>query len=348
MIKFTSELGSLADSLQLHEPIDIPQDYTKATLIDLLKTMLTIRFVETEIGHLIEEGTIKGPCHLGIGQEAIAVAIATQLRKTDHIFGTHRSHSHYIALEGSIHELFAEALGKVTGCAKGRGGSMHLIDKKNGFYGSVPIVGGTIPLAVGAALAAKMDKKGNVAVCFFGDGAAEQGVLHESFNLASTHKLPVLFVCENNLYSSHLDINLRQPSDRIARFATAHHIPHKVVDGNDIFAVLQATKELLEKLRLGEDAGFLEAVTYRWRGHVGPKEDIGVGVRRKLQDLVNWKKRDPISRLSRTMIEKGLLQESEFDQLSIEVQHFVLAEKTRALNDPYPAQSTLTDHVYSD
>lgn len=347
-MNFISELNELADGLQYHQPIKIDNYCSRELLISKLKDMLTIRIVEEEIAKLVENKIVKCPCHLGVGQEAIAVGVSSQLRKTDRVFGTHRSHSHYLALGGSVHQLFAEVLGKVTGCAKGMGGSMHLIDQPNGFLGSVPIVGATIPLAVGAALAAKMDKKNDVAVCFFGDGAAEEGVLHESLNLASAQKLPVLFVCENNLYSSHLDIKFRQPSDRVARFAEAHHIPTKVVEGNDVIAVEKAAIELLVNMREKNYPGFLEVITYRWRGHVGPNEDIDVGVRRNKKTLENWKKRDPIGRLVKGMIHEGLLSEDEFNEINQAVRHFILEQKDRALSDPYPQETALNTCVYAD
>jgi pyruvate dehydrogenase E1 component alpha subunit len=191
----------------------------------------------------------------------------------------------------------AEVQGKQTGASRGMGGSMHLIDRERGLYGTVPIVGGTIPIAVGAALAAKKDGKGAVAVSFFGDGATEEGVFHESVNLAAVLGLPVLFLCENNLFSSHLHIDARQPSDSVARFAEANRVPWQLVDGNDIVGCTNAVAEAVEPMRSGGGPRFIEAVTYRWRGHVGPREDEDVGVRRG-EDLPLWKKRDPIRRLA--------------------------------------------------
>ncbi len=180
--------------------------------------MLQIRVVEEEIGRLVERSLARAPCHLGIGQEAVAVGVSHSLTAADRVFGAHRSHSHYLALGGSTYKLLAEVLGKADGTSKGMGGSMHLYGEEVGFMGSVPLVGATIPLAVGAAIAAKMDGRGAIGVTYFGDGATEEGVFHESMNLAAAMRLPVLFVCENNLFSSHLYITQRQPSDRIARY----------------------------------------------------------------------------------------------------------------------------------
>ena len=229
-------LDNLFDSKIFEENLDLV-NFEKDQLIRFLRNMILIRTAEYKIAEGREEGLIGGPVHLGVGQEAIAAGLSLFLKKDDYVFGGHRSHSHIIALGGSIYKLFAEVLGKKTGFSKGRGGSMHLIDQENGFYGSVPIVAGTVSLAVGAGLASKLKKSTNIAIAYLGDGACEEGIIHESLNLASTMKLPVIFVVENNLYSSHLDINLRQPSDRTARFAEANMINTKVVDGNNIVEV---------------------------------------------------------------------------------------------------------------
>jgi len=237
-----SELGGLADPARFIEPIDVGNE-SAAVLRRQLASMLTIRFAEEAIGGLVESGHARAPCHLGIGQEAIAVGVSAVLTANDRVFGGHRSHSHFLALGGDVYKLIAEVLGKVDGASRGMGGSMHLYDRSVGFYGSVPLVGATIPLAVGAGLAAKLDKGDAVGVTYFGDGAAEEGVFHESLNLAAAFALPVLFVCENNLFSSHLDIALRQPSDRIARFGEAHRVQSRTVDGNDVVAVARAARE---------------------------------------------------------------------------------------------------------
>ena len=188
---------------------------------------------------------------------------------------------------------------------------MHLYGPQVGFLGSVPIVGASVPIAVGAALAAKMDGKGDVAVSYFGDGAVEEGSVQESLNLAAIMKLPVLFVCENNLFASHMHIRLRQVGDSTARFAQAHGIPATVVDGNDVVAVAAAAGEMIQRARSGEGPAYLEAVTYRWRGHVGPREDMDVGVKRS-QDLVLWKGRDPIGRLAVALQMTGALSAERY------------------------------------
>lgn len=308
--------------------------------------METIRAAEALIGDMVSDGKVKCPCHLGIGQEAIAVGVSSALRATDRVFGGHRSHSHYLAMGASLEGLFAEVLGKVAGCSKGMGGSMHLIAQEQGFLGSVPIVGATIPIAVGAALAARKDGSGDVAVAYFGDGASEEGILHESLNFASNFKLPVIFVCENNLYSSHLDIKLRQPSDLISRFALAHHVKAFVADGNDIAAVSLVSEALIQRARAGEGPGFIEAVTYRWRGHVGPNEDIDVGVRRTPGDLAKWKKRDPIRRLVESIAENKIATQAECDAVGSEARRKAQIALRAAMAGGYPRDSALFDTVY--
>lgn len=337
-------LGGLADPLLFNETLDISK-WKQETLLQQLKMMLIIRSAEEKLAEGIVAGKIKCPCHLGIGQEAVAVGVSADLRSTDRVFGAHRSHSHYLALGGSVEGLFAEVLGRVTGCSKGMGGSMHLYDGDRGFMGSVPIVAATIPLAAGAGLAAKMDGRGDVAVGYFGDGAAEEGALHESLNLASSLKLPVLFVCENNFFASHLHIGLRQPSDSIARFAEAHHIPTEVVDGNDVVAVAEAAARMINRARKGEGPSFLEAVTYRWKGHVGPSDDIDVGVKRN-QDLTKWKGRDPVRRLAKAMEEKGCLSSERFSKLQEEVSTLINAAWMKAEQGDFPDQAALLDLVY--
>jgi TPP-dependent pyruvate/acetoin dehydrogenase alpha subunit len=337
-------LGDLADPSYYTSPISIgsvPRDELTA----MLHMMATIRVVEEFIGDQVEQGVVKCPCHLAIGQEAVAVGVASALRKTDRVFGTHRSHGHYLAQGGGVYELLAEILGRVTGCSHGMGGSMHLYDASVGFLGSVPIVGATVPLAVGAGLAASMDGRGDVAVAYFGDGAMEEGAVHESLNFASQFKLPVLFVVENNLFSSHLHISERQPFDSVARFAVAHDMQFRVVDGNDVVATAQAAAELVEGARAGRGPGFLEAVTYRWRGHVGASEDQDVGVDRK-EGLAQWKERDPISRLESTLVTDGVISPGALGQFEASVRSQCATAWERATADPFPEDDALLDMVY--
>ena len=340
-----STLGALIDPHQFTEPLDL-RNLPAERLVPALRTMMLIRAAEEAIGDMRKANEIGGPCHLGIGQEAVAAGVSAHLNADDRVFGGHRSHSHYLALGGDLEKLLAEVLGKDTGCSRGMGGSMHLYGAEVGFHGSVPIVAATIPIAVGAALAVKMDGTSSVAVTYFGDGAAEEGVLHEALNLAKVMNLPVLFVCENNLYSSHLDIALRQPTDRISRFAEAHRVRARVVDGNDVVAVMEAAGELVAEARSTGGPGFLEAVTYRWRGHVDWREDIDVGVRRSAEDLAAWKGRDPIRRLSEAMIARGDASEADVAVIGRAIAEDIAAAVERARAAPYPEPGALIDRVY--
>lgn len=341
-----STLGDLANSSACNAPLAIG-NRDPARLLAQLRTMLLIRRAEEVIGEGVAARQVICPAHLGIGQEAIAVAVSEHLRGSDRVFGGHRSHAHYLALGGDLYPLLAEVLGKEAGCSRGMGGSMHLYAADKGLLGTVPIVAGTVPLAVGAALAAKKDGRGDVAVAYFGDGASEEGVIHESLNLAAVWNLPILFVCENNLFSSHLHISLRQPTDRIARFADGHRIPAVTLDGNDVVAVSRAAEDMIAGARGGAGPGFLEAVTYRWRGHVGHREDEDVGVDRGA-DLHLWKARDPVRRLADALIAGKMLSSDAYSALQADVDAEVMEAWRRAQAAPYPPESHLLDRVYAE
>lgn len=326
-------LGTLADAGELHGDLELSGDM--ARLVDALERMVLVRLVEERIGDRVEDGTIKCPCHLAIGQEAPAVGVAMHLRPTDRGFGAHRSHSHFLAAGGSLRAIFAEVLGRDTGASRGMGGSMHLIARDKGFYGSVPIVGATIPIAVGAGLAAKMDGKGDIAVSYFGDGATEEGVFHESMNLAAILRAPVLFVCENNMFSSHLHIDLRQPANSLVRYAAAHCVPFARVDGNDVVEIAHTAGTAISTMRKSGGPFFLECVTYRWRGHVGHREDQDVGVQRK-DDLAVWKGRDPIKRLAGGLEAAGIIDAGHLERIKADVSRRIDIAWDEAIGDPFP------------
>lgn len=346
MIKFQDELGNLADPCFYTDPVSLENVHTDQ-LIAFYQSMFKIRCAEEAIANLSFNKETGTPVHLAIGQEAIAVGIAANLCSLDKVYSGHRGHAHYLSLGAPLFELFAEVLGRSDGASRGMGGSMHLFAPDFGFHGSVPIVGATIPIAVGAALACKMDGLGSVAVVFFGDGACEEGVLHESLNLAITMNLPIIFVCENNLYSSHLDIHLRQPSNRVARFAEAHKINSCVVDGNDVVAMQSVSRDAISNAQEGNGPSFIEAVTYRWRGHVGPNIDIDVGVRRSLSELEAWKKRDPLIRLQASLESERAVSSDTFSKIKKSVELEISAALIKARKSPYPDPSCLLDFVYS-
>lgn len=284
---------------------------SKDLLEKLYKVMIKIRICEESLVDPISSGEIKCPVHLYTGQEAIAVGICSALEKKDYVFSTHRSHGHYLAKGGDMKELIAEIYTKETGCSKGRGGSMHLIAEEHGFLGSAPIVGGTISLALGAALANKVRENNNIVVSFFGDGAAGQGLLYESLNFAALKKLPIIFVCENNGYSTHLSIKECRPDKPIYKIAEPFGITSIQVDGNDVLKVYEAAQKSVEICRKGEPV-FIECLTYRLRGHVGPDDNIQgehTDIRPK-QEIEEWKKKDPIKRLGE-LLDKEELEEIE-------------------------------------
>ncbi|OVE79829.1 dehydrogenase, partial [bacterium I07] len=345
MILSKSRLNDLADPKKFHEPINISSRFPTDYYIEALKDMVLIRKVEQEIGQMVEDELVNCPCHLTIGQEAIPVGLSRFLNKDDFIFGTHRSHGHYLALGGDVYQLFAEVLGKIDGCSKGMGGSQHLTAREKGFIGSVPIVATTIPIAVGCALASKMRGNNTVSVTYFGDGAMEEGGSHESLNIASKHKLPVIFVCENNLFASHMQILQRQPSDSVVRFANAHNIECEIVDGNDITTMFSVAEKAIEYARSGRGPFFIEAVTYRWRGHVGPDPNTDVGLKRS-KDLPLWRKRDPIDRLYKSLLANKLFSKQQYLSYNHEIEKMITNYKVKAINAEYPPKSQLLSTVY--
>ena len=340
-------LGGLDQPDQYKAPLEI-DGQTAETLSNVLANMVRIRAAERQLAEGRREGVIGGPVHLGIGQEAVAVGVSQHLRSSDRVFGAHRSHSHILALGAELKPFFAEVLGRDTGLSRGMGGSMHMQDRQNGFYGSVPIVAGTVPLAVGAALAAKMDGNGDVAVAYLGDGAVEEGVVQESLNLAAIMNVPVIFVVENNLFASHMHISLRQNHASTCRFADAHGLEYQLVDGNDIVKVSEAANSMIDAARHTGRPGFIEAVTYRWLGHVDWREDIDVGVSRSSDDIIAWKGRCPIKRLNEAMVKAGISQQDALSHLEEETKKTVAGAWHAALGEPYPDKSATLDRVYSD
>ena len=337
---------SLLDPSAFNSPLDI-SGYSSSQLLNFYRQLVLIRKVELCLANKRRDGLIGGPVHLGVGQEAVAVGLSSSLCSSDAVFGAHRSHSHILALGSDPYRLFAEVLGKETGLSKGMGGSMHLCDPTVGFYGSVPIVAGTVPIAVGASLGFKYKSSKNISVAYFGDGACEEGVVHESLNLASTLNLPVLFAVENNLFSSHMHISLRQPSSFTSRFAAAHHIEYATVDGNDVLAVEKAARHAVDYMRDSRKPYFLEFITYRWLGHVDWRDDIDVGVCRSEEELALWKMRDPISRLESSLLASNLLSSAEILDIAGSIDTLIHSSWEQALSDPYPVDSSLLNRVFA-
>lgn len=312
----------------------------------LYQSMLRIRRFEERLAELVEAREIGTPCHLYIGQEAIAAGVCAALDREDFVWGGHRSHGHYLAKGGDMRAMLAEILGKEAGCSRGRGGSMHLFAKEIGILGTVPLVAATIPLAVGSALASKLRGEGAVSACFFGDGATEEGHSHESMNLAAQQRLPVLFVCENNFYASHMSLLERRAADNIRLAAEAHGLEGVSVDGNDAEAVHAAASAAVARARGGGGPTLLECRTYRWRGHVGHDWNYDVGVRRR-DELKEWLPKDPVALARRRALEQGV-PEAELDRIAAAVEAEVEDAVRFARESPYPAESTLADHLFAE
>ena len=334
-------------SLSGNQSLDLDMR-SQQEIIDQLYSMIKIRYIEHKIANMRKIGHIGGPVHLGAGQEAIAVGISKYLRKSDKVFSGHRSHAHLLAMGSDPYRLFAELLGKSTGLTKGMGGSMHLWDGPNGVYGAVPIVAGTVPLAVGAALALKMQNVHDIAVAYFGDGAIEEGVVHESLNLARQLRVPVLFVCENNLFSSHMHISQRQPSNSVARFSKANDIETETVDGNNIIHVENTASRLIDIARNKKMPVFMEAITYRHYGHVDWQEDIDVGINRSPSDLKLWKLKDPIVRLENALLAVNFLNKDELQKIKNDIHKEIDSAWNLAFDDSESESKSLFNFVYKD
>lgn len=320
-------------------------EYSTNQGIKLLEKMLVIRESELLIAEMSKKNYFKTPIHLAIGQEAIAAGIFSNLNEHDYVYGNHRSHSHYLASGAPLFKLFAEILGRTDGCSGGKGGSMHISAVEKGFIGAMPIVAGTIPLAVGAALTAKLNNSKKVAVSFFGDGATEEGVFHESLNFAAVKSLPILFVCENNSFSSHLHISERQKSSEIIRFAEAQRIENFVVDGNDVEIIKNQSKYAIDLIRNQGLPVFIEAKTYRMCGHVGAELDLEIGLNR-FQDYFYWMEKDPIKIYSEKLLDQGQINKSNLSELFGRIKKYVLDQWFIASKSNFPETSELTRNIY--
>jgi len=318
----------------------IPPERLKAFYVQMAR----IRRAEEAIVALYPEQEIRCPTHLSIGQEAVAVGVCQALRDSDAVLSGHRCHAHYLAKGGSVRGMFAELYCKATGCCGGKGGSMHLASPETGMLGASAIVAGTVPMAVGAALASTLRSTDDVAVAFFGDAAVEQGVMHESLAFAALRALPVLFVCENNLYATLTPLSQRQVSADIWPRAGAHGLAAVGVDGNDVVAVYEAATAAVGRARRGEGPTFIEAKTYRWREHVGPNVDVDVGCRTQ-GELDGWMARDPIAALARTLEARGILSAAERASVDAVLEAEVADAVSFAKASPFPEPAMLRTDV---
>ena len=310
-------------------------------LVDLLRRMWLIRAFEEKVSALYAERQIVGLLHLGIGQEAVAVGVCGLLRQDDFVFGGHRSHGHALAKGADVNRLMAEIAGRATGYCGGKAGSMHIVALDAGFITATGVVGGTIPLALGAAFAAKEKEQGQVAVVFFGDGAGQAGPFHESLNIASLWQLPVIFVCENNGYAEFTPLSAHTKVERLAQHAKTYGIPSSTVDGNELVAVRSATSKALEIARARKGPVFIECLTHRLRGHY----EGDPAKYRELSQLSEWKKKDPIARCARLLKSKKMMTDKGLQAIESEARARVEEAAGFSLSSSWPASEEVATQV---
>ena len=317
--------------------------FTDEKLKQMLIQMHHIRAFEEKVDEFFQRALIHGTTHLYVGEEAVAVGACAVLEPGDYLTSTHRGHGHCIAHGADLNLMMAELLGKHAGYCKGKGGSMHIADVKAGNLGANGVVGGGIPLAVGAALTLQLQRSDRVTLCFFGDGASNQGVFHESVNLAAIWSLPVVFICENNMYGMSFSVKKSVSAKSIGDRASAYGIPGKVVDGNDVFAVANAVERAVKRARKGEGPSLIECRTYRWKGH--SKSDANLY--RTQEEINEWKERCPIRRFTDALIERGTLAADEADDIARRAYADIEAAVDFAMSSPEPPLEELTTDVYA-
>jgi TPP-dependent pyruvate/acetoin dehydrogenase alpha subunit len=307
----------------------------------LYKSLYRIRRVEEAIARVYPSDCIKSPVHLSIGQEAVSVGVCAALEPRDVVFGTYRGHALYLAKGGDLKEMVAELYGKVTGCTRGKGGSMHLIAPEAGVMGASAVVGTTIANAVGYAYALRYQGRANLVASFFGDGATEEGVFAESLNFAALKRLPILFICENNGYAIHTHQSRRQAVPDICARVRAHGIPAECIEDDDVFSLYRRARETAGRIRAGEGPLFFEVMTYRWREHVGPDEDYDLGYRTEAE-AAPWRARDPLCRLA------GRLDPRRRATIEADVEAEIAAAFAFAEQSPVPQPDELYADVYCE
>ena len=314
-------------------------------LLALYATMLRIRLVQLRIEELYPKDEMKTPVHLCIGQEAVAAGVCANLQREDYVFSNHRGHGHYLAKGGDLRAMIAELYCRETGCSKGRGGSMHLVDRSVGLMGSSSIVAGSVPLATGAALSSQMKRDGRVSVGFFGDAAAEEGVVYESVNFAVLKRLPVVFVCENNFYAVFSPLRSRQAFDGIHRRFAGCGIPTYQVNGNNVLEVYRIAQRAVEAARNGAGPSFVECRTYRWRGHSGGGSEVERGYRTQ-EEVDEWVKKCPVKTYERFLTREGLLTVEDKARITQSIQREIDDAFEFAQASPLPKGSDVLKYLY--
>lgn len=316
-------------------------------LVALHRDLLKIRVAEELLAQRYREQEMRTPAHFGVGQEAVAVGVCHALRPDDVVFSHHRGHNHYLARGGDFYQLAAELYGRADGCAGGRGGSVHLTAIDKGFIATSAILGETVAAAVGAALSFHMDKSDRIAVTFFGEGTMDEGVFYEALNFAAIKKLPVLFVCENNLYATESPMSVRQAAGTdLCDRARAFKVAAERIDGNDALDVHTAAKKAIGALRAGDGPYFLECMTYRWLEHVGPQFDHEAKrTYRGREELEHWMDRCPVKRSSERLLQRGIATSETLEAWRVAAQMDVNHALDRARNAPWPEVSTLFERI---
>ena len=317
---------------------------SKERLLHLYREMVNIRRTEEQLSKSYARGDIPGACHTYVGQEAVAVGVCAHLRHDDVVFSTHRGHGHALAKGVPPREVMAELFGRATGCSRGRGGSMHLFSPEVGLMGTTGIVGPNILQATGAGYSFRLLKSDRVSVGFFGDGAMNNGAFHEGLNLAAIYELPVIYVCENNMYATEVAFSYATRNTDVAERARTYGMPGIAVDGNDVMAVYEAAEAAVERARAGGGPTLLECRTYRTRPHAEGMRDAGY---RTAEEIDEWKSRDPITLLRRSVLDRDLASAEEFDAIDADISAIVADALEFAQKSPYPDPSTATDHIFS-
>lgn len=316
---------------------------SKAKLTEMYRKMVEIRFFEEKVFDLYAQNLVPGTVHLYAGEEAVAVGVCSNLRKEDYITSTHRGHGHCIAKGADLKRTMAEILGKKTGYCKGKGGSMHIADFSVGMLGATAVVGAGIPIAVGAALSVKLRKTDQVVACFFGEGASNQGTFHEGINMASTWQLPVIFVCENNLYAMGTRQSRVMNIENVADRAIAYGISGVTIDGNDVLAVYEGAEKAIDRARKGEGPTLIECKTYRQKGH----SRVDPARYRPREEVEAWLAKDPIKRFREELLKTNTIIEAEAQRIEREVSARIEEAVKFAMESPYPDPEEALEDVYA-
>ncbi|HRW09261.1 MAG TPA: thiamine pyrophosphate-dependent dehydrogenase E1 component subunit alpha [Caldilineaceae bacterium] len=317
---------------------------TKSEHLALYAKLLLIRATEEQLARSYANSFVHGACHTYVGEEAVAVGVCAHLRAEDAVFSTHRGHGHALAKGVPPREVMAELFGRATGCSQGRGGSMHLFSPEVGLMGTSGIVGPCILQATGAGYSFKLRKTDHVGVAFFGDGAANNGAFHEGINMATIWKLPVIFVCENNLYATEVPFSASSGNPNVGDRGPAYGLPSYIVDGNDVLAVFEVAGEAVARARRGDGPTLIEAKTYRTRAHAEGMRDMGY---RTQAEIDSWKARDPLTTYKQRLLREGIAPQEDFDEIEADMQALIADAAEFAQNSPWPDAATVCEHVYS-